>query len=513
MRKFFLSVLCLGLMVTSCNKNDDSPVIEEEVVEEPVVETKLLADYPTQDFMWQAMNAFYFWQGDVADLADDRFDTLDSYVDFLSSEEDPAAFFYKICDRHVRVVGEQNAVDRFSVAVENYKDLVNSLQGVSKSNGLEFQLYAFRDSNDIYGVVTYIAANSNASTKNIKRGDIFIGVGGSTLNRDNYIDLLFGSNDDYTLNMATITDEGITGNTIEVSLTKQENFSENPILISKVINQNGIKTGYLMYNGFLAAFDEQLNSVFANFKSEGISELILDFRYNGGGRVSSAVQIASSVYGTNTEDLFLKARYNDKIQSTFDPGDGETNFSSTTIAGTAINALNLQRVHVITTNATASASELVINGLVPYVNVVQIGETTRGKNEFSITFVDDIENSFFYDEEREGNINPNNQWGIQPLLGRNENADGFSDYTSGLVPNFPLEEDIANMGVLGDSSEPLLALALNSISGTTAKFSSRPPMTAESIMNSSQFKKTDNLSLMDGLIKMDFRRLSKQPVE
>ncbi len=513
MKKFFLSLLCLGVIVQSCNKNDDSPIIEEEVIETPVEETKLRADYPAQDFMWQAMNSFYFWQADVADLDDDRFDTLNSYVEFLASETDPGTFFYNICNNHVRVVGEQNAVDRFSVAVENYEDLVNSLQGVSKSNGLEFQLYAFSGNNNIYGVVTYIAPNSDASGEDIQRGDAFTGVNGTTLTRDNYINLLFGANDTYTLNMADIANNSVTDNGEEISLTKIENFSENPILVSKTIEQNGIKVGYLMYNGFLAAFDNQLNAAFGEFKADGVTELILDFRYNGGGRVSTAVQIASSVYGTNTNDLFLKARYNDKIQSTFDPGDGETNFSSTTLSGAAINALNLNRVYVITTNATASASELVINGLEPYVDVIQVGETTRGKNEFSITFVDDIENSYFYDEDREGNINPDNQWGIQPLLGRNENADGFSDYTSGLLPDFTIEEDISNLGVLGDPNEPLLAVALNSITGQTAKFNLQPAMSAESFIGSYRFKPTDNLAVMDGLLKMDIDKMNKKSFE
>lgn len=506
MKKFFLSLLCLGLIVLSCDKNDDAPIVDNTIVE-PIKETKVLEDYQAQDFMWTAMNAFYFWQSDVADLDDDRFDTLDSYIEFLDSEEDPEVFFYSICNQHVRVNGEQNAVDRFSVAVENYKDLVNSLQGVSKSNGLEFQLYAFENSNDIYGLVTYIAANSDASTEDISRGDVFIGVNGTTLNRTNYIDLLFGENDTYILNMAEISNSAVSDTGKEVSLTKVENFQENPILVSKVIDENGIKIGYIMYNGFLAAFDEELNSVFANFKAEGVTELVLDLRYNGGGRVSSAVQIASAIYGTNTDELFLKARYNEKIQSTFDPGDGETNFSSTTIGGSVINTLNLKRLHVITTNATASASELVINGLAPYIEVIQVGEKTRGKNEFSITFVDDIENSFFYDEDREGNINPNNPWGIQPLLGRNENADGFSDYTLGLTPNLPLEEDLSNLGVLGEPSEPLLALAINNISGESAKLNLQPLMTADMFMGSYQFKATNNLALMDGLIKIDFTKM------
>src|SRR6056297_2858997 len=503
MKKYVFAFLGIALVFNSCNKNDDGPVVDNTLEEEQVQPTNTVADFPSQNFMWQAMNAFYFWQEDVTDLADDRFDSEASYADFLANEEDPGAFFYQICNNHIRLTGEDIAVDRFSVAVENYKDLVNSLQGVSRSNGVEFQLYLFNGSEDVYGVVTYIANDSDASSKDIRRGDIFVGVNGQTLNLDNYIDLLFGDDDSYTLVMAKIENGAINENGKEVALTKVVNFAENPILISKVIEQQGIKIGYLMYNGFLASYDEELNAVFGTFKSEGITELILDFRYNGGGRVSTAVQIASAVYGTNSNDLFIKARYNSKIQAGLTAAQVETNFSNSTLEGTPINSLNLQRVHIITTDATASASELVINGLAPYVDVVQIGSTTSRKNEFSITFVDDEENSFFYDEDREGNINPNNQWGIQPLLGRNENADGFSDFTSGLVPRFELEEDITNLGTLGEPTEPLLALTLSQITGESAKFNVTPGMVASSFATSYQFKANNNLSLMDGLVKMD----------
>lgn len=511
MKKYVYVFIGLILACFSCNKNDDNPVVEEEVIEEEQVQpTNEIADFPSQNFMWQAMNAFYFWQEDVADLADDRFDSEEDYAQFLSAEENPEAFFYQICNNHIRLVGEETAIDRFSGAVENYKDLVNSLQGVSRSNGVEFQLYLFSNSDDIYGVVTYIANDSDASSKDIRRGDIFVGVNGQTLNRTNYIDLLFGEDDSYSLVMANVENGSITENGKEVALTKVVNFAENPILISKVIEQQGIKVGYIMYNGFLAAYDEELNAVFGTFKSEGITELVLDFRYNGGGRVSTAVQIASSIYGPNTDDLFIKARYNSKIQSSLTAAQVETNFSNSTLGGTPLNSLNLNRVHVITTGATASASELVINGLAPYVDVVQIGETTSGKNEFSITFVDDEENSFFYDEERESNINPNNQWGIQPLLGRNENANGFSDFTSGLVPRFELSEDIVNLGTLGDPSEPLLALTLSKITGASAKFNVVPTMVAPTFVTSYQFKGNNNLSLMDGLVKINLDRTGEK---
>ena len=501
MKKYLLLMVAFSLVFTACKKNDDD--VTPEPPEEQQEEVKLVADYPVQDFMWQAMNAFYFWQADVADLVDTKDDVAADYAEFLSSKADPADFFYNICYQHENIVGENAAIDRFSFHSENFKDLVQQFQGVSKSDGVEFGLSLFggEGSRAIFGFVRYIVPGSDADGKDIQRGDIFTGVNGTDLNLDNYIDLLFGDLDTYTLNFADLENNTITPNGRELSLTKEEGFAENPILVASVIEEGANKIGYLMYNSFVANFDEQLNEAFGTFKTAGVNELILDFRYNGGGRVSSAVQIASSVYGTKTDELFLKARYNDKIQSTFNPGDGENNFNATTIAGTPINALDLSRVYVIATNSTASASELVINGLAPYVDVIQVGTTTVGKNEFSVTFVDDRENNFFYNPDREANINPDNQWAIQPLLGRNENADGFSDYTAGLNPDHELREDIANLGVLGDRSDPLLNLTLNLISGESSKTNFEPIYPVNLISSSAVFKATNNMMLMDGLIK------------
>ncbi len=493
----------MGFVFTSCSSNDD--LVETPTDDALLPDTnaiKSVADYPVQNFMWQAMNAFYFWQADVADLADSKTDVEADYAEFLASESDPADFFYKICYQHQNIVGDAAAIDRFSFLSENYKDLVQRFQGVSKSDGVEFGLSRYGDATGVFGYVRYIVPGSDADGKDIKRGDIFIGVNGTDLTLGNYADLLFGDLDTYSLNFASLQNNTISPTGRVLSLTKQEGLSENPILIKQVIEQNGLKIGYLMYNSFVAAYDEQLNDAFGEFKAAGIDELILDFRYNGGGRVSSAVQIASSVYGANTNEVFLKARYNTKIQSTFSAGDGERNFIATTIGGSPINELNLTRVFIIATSSTASASELVMNGLEPYIDVVHIGTTTVGKNEFSVTFVDDRENNFFYDEDREANINPNNQWAIQPLLGRNENADGFSNYTGGLAPNKELREDVGRLGNLGNpSTEPLLALALTEIIGTSSKFSSEPIFPVDLISSSAVMKATNNMMLMDGLIK------------
>lgn len=502
MKKYFLYLLILGLYLTGCNKNDD-PIIdpEPEVQQE---EPKTVADYPVQDFMWQTMNAFYFWQADVPNLADSKFTGPEdqTYVQFLGSKDNPEDFFYSICNNHEYVVGEATAVDRFSITVENYKDLVQRLSGISKSNGLEYGLGIYGDGNDVFGFVQYVAENSDASQKAIKRGDFFIGVDGQDLNLDNYLDLLFGDNDTYTLNMATVANNTIAPNNVEVTLTKQVEFAENPILISKILEVNGQKIGYLMYNSFLAEYDDQLNEKFGEFSSVGINDLILDFRYNGGGRVSSAIQIASSVYGLNTDELFLRARYNPKLQAQLSEDFLTEYFVDQTYdSGTPLNALGLNRVFIIATDRTASASELVMNGLVPYVDVIHVGTRTVGKNEFSNTFVDDPDNGNFYDPNRETFINPDNQWAIQPLLGRNENADGFSDYTSGLIPDYELDEDITNLGVLGETSDPLLQKTLDVIAGATGKHNFETIWPARYIGDSKMFNANNGKMLMDGLLK------------
>ncbi|GGW40566.1 S41 family peptidase [Arenibacter certesii] len=478
MRNFF--ALLLVTTVLSCTDKDDDAFIYPK-------------DSEVQNFMWQGLNQWYFWQADAPNLGDSRFATNEEYVDYLEQYTDPEEFFFQTCYRHIKIVGEANAIDRFSFLEEDYRVLVNSLNGISKSNGMEFGLARFKGSPDIFGYVRYIIPNSDAASKDISRGEIFNRVNGTKLTDSNYVNLLFGNNDTYTLGMADINGNVITDSNRKVTLTKREGLVENPILVAKTVEVKGTKIAYLMYNGFTAGFNEELNTVFAQFKSEGVTELVLDFRYNPGGSVNSARLLASMVYGTNTNEIFIRQRWNDKKQATY---SSEDHFASKTDKGSAINSLNLNQVYVLATRSSASASELVMNGLAPYVDVIHIGERTRGKNEFSVTMVDDIANDYIYSPARENKINPNHKWAMQPLMGRNENAVGFSDYTTGLAPNIEISEDLSNLGVLGDPNETLFSRAIQEITGTTAKRDYTSPMTVEEISNSKLFTPTkDNMYL------------------
>ncbi len=496
MKKYLLVFLAMGLVLTSCKKNDDG-------LTGPVGPDPTSQDVEVQDFMWSAMNFWYFWQADVPNLSDTKFPNTDvgakAYTEFLASELDPAKFF----DDKLTFTE-----DRFSFYSENYKELTQALAGISKSNGLEFGLVRFSNSNELFGYVRYIIPGSDASMKDINRGDLFTGVNGQTLTLDNYIDLLFGDADTYILNMATIVSSVISPSGQEISLTKQADLMENPIFLDKIFEIQGQKIGYLVYNAFTNEYDEDLNEVFGRFKTGGVTHLVLDLRYNPGGSVNTARLLSSMIYGTNNSDLFLKQRWNAKIQAQLTQDQLVDYFADKTSSGTPLNSLNLTKVFILATGSSASASELVINGLAPYMDVVQIGETTRGKNEFSITMVDDPQSNFgpfIFNPERESSINPKNKWAIQPLVGRNENADGFSNYTDGLAPDFELQEDLENLGTLGDQSEPLLARAIQEIIGVTGKYDFTVHMPANVLTSSKMFAPLKDNMVLDKPLNISFQ--------
>ncbi len=485
MKKYISLVLGLFLFIASCSDDDG---LENPNPNNP---NPTSANVVVQNFMWQSMNLWYFFQETAPNLADDRFATNEEFTAFLEATPNPSDFFFDV------LLSDE---DRFSFLNEDFRVLVNAFAGVSRSNGLEFGLVRFADSDEVFGYVRYIIPNSSAAGQDIARGDIFTEVDGTIITVDNFRDLLFGDNDTYTLTLADIENNVVTENGRTVTLTKEEGLIENPVFIGNTINVGGQNIGYLMYNSFVSNFDEQLNDAFGQFVADGVTDLVLDLRYNSGGSVNSSRLLASMIAGTNTNDLYIRQRWNSKIQPQLSEAQLNDFFANQTGEGSPINTLNLNRVFILTTNGTASSSELVINGLAPYLNVIQIGETTSGKNEFSITLVDDAANDFVYNASRENQINPDNIWALQPLVGRNENADGFFEYTDGLAPNIVFEEDFGNLGVLGNPNEPFLARALQEITGTIAAktaFSSRQPLQLEKVGNSKMFTPLNDKMYLD----------------
>lgn len=426
-------ILLITVLVTvSCFKDNDD---------------NFASNASIKNFVYRGMNAFYLYKPNVDVLENDRFTTIDELEEFHSIYDTPEEFFESL-------VFDRPLTDRFSIIVQDYIALEQQFAGTTLNNGMKFALVGENGSAaNVWGYVRYVLPNSSASQQGVQRGMIFNQVDGIQLTRQNARTLLTPVS--YTINLADLNAGVATANGQSITLTKTS-ITENPVFRTTIIDQGAQKIGYLMYNSFTANFDEQLNNAFGDFQSAGVTHLVLDLRYNGGGSVNTSILLGSLISGQPATDVFSTEEWNPDVQTFFENNQPErliNFFKTTTNSGSTLNTLGLSKVHVITTGSSASASELVIAALEPYVNVIQVGDDTAGKFQASTTLYDST------DFGRSG-ANPAHRYALQPLVLKSINSAGFTDYFNGLVPDIPLTEDFSNLGILGDVNEPLLAACL-----------------------------------------------------
>ena len=474
--KLILILTISSVWLNGCG-NDDGLIISEPLENE------------VNEFVWSAMNIFYYWQSDVPNLSDSKNDfTLNS---FLNTYSTPEALFDDLLHED----------DRFSWIVDDFEELEASFQGVSKSFGYDLGLVRVSsDSDDLMAYIKYVVPGSPAENAGLKRGDIFTIVNGTQLTISNYISTLFQSTS-YTLTLANIQDNTISQTDQEVSLTAVE-LTENPIFISDVIEVEGVKVGYLVYNQFINnnTYHEELNDAMGMFNSAGISDVVLDLRYNGGGSLLTSRILASMLYGNaSSSDILGSIIYNDKLAEfntdlsfltsvpVFDSEGVQT-------SSMPMNRLNLNRIFILTSRSSASASEFIIAGLQPYMDVTLIGTTTVGKNVGSVTLYDSD------DYLKSGSLDPDHKYAIQPIISQLANSVGFTDYIDGFDPNIEVNEVdfLEDLKPLGDPLEPLLAEALGVITGT-ARLANAPDTGMEVV--SITPKRTETILLDDGNVQ------------
>lgn len=438
--------------------------VNDATVEGKATISSLSAYKYVDDWIFEQMNIYYLWN-----------DKLPKSPDFSLK---PDKFFESLLNKYNANTNPQG--DRFSWIQEDYVELLGSLSGVSSDEiGFEYIFVATnQERTQYYALVTYPKKGADAYSKGIDRGRFVIAVNGKDITRNNYRTVFSGTGSK-TLSMADFKYNEDNGNyqlsrTEDVTIQMEKDFAETPVYMDSVYTINDKKIGYMVYNFFAADkgdnsndYDRLLMNTLSNIKAKGATEMILDLRYNGGGRVSTALALASAlVKDRSTDNILVTAQYNDLVHAALKKEEGadyNKDYFVDKVQGTNIEvpALNLPRLYVLVTGGSASASELIINGLKPYMDVTLIGEKTYGKNVGSISI---------YEKD-----DPKNKWGMQPIIVRYANSMGESDFTAGFTPNFEVDEFEAldlRLVEFGNTEDPLLSKAIEQITGSVPTRSS-----------------------------------------
>lgn len=419
-------------------------------------------------FVYDGMSLYYLWSNEVINKKP------------TANDSNPEEYFYKI-------LNNTDTQHGWSWITDDVESLMAGFEGES-TDAFGFQpqaLYYESNSDRIVGFVRYVYPNTPAEKAGIKRGDVITHANGNLLTVSNYT-IMYGANAKTTF---TVLDQNF-ANPRDVEITPAK-ISTDPVLYSNIYEGegfNGRKVGYLFYTNFYENYNESLFRAFSEFKSAGITDLVLDLRYNPGGGILAATYLASliaPIEAVQKKEPFTIMSYNNYVNAAYDEnkwdrkdylGDYNTTKYSNPINANVNNGnLNL---YIITTSSSASASELLTFCLKPFMQVEQIGEKTSGKYTASWTI--HAFNNYngrvqrIYQEASLSDSDKRNlrNWAMQPIVGRYTDKDN-KDFiaTNGLIPNHPISEtnvnerNTAKWKPIGDTDDYLFAKAISLITG------------------------------------------------
>jgi carboxyl-terminal processing protease len=384
-------------------------------------------------WIYDEMSFFYYWNESLPNQAP-------------AGDEEPETYFNSLL----------YASDKFSYISDDAESIKEEISGTIFAMGFSPSFGVFTNSRNIFAVVEYVYPNSPAAIAGLKRGDIILKINGEDLNNNNFQNL--NSNKGFTVTLGSYTGTSIR-QTNSVITIGTGIIDLDPVIHYEVKEIDGISIGYLVYIDFISGENDKwlksLETALLDMQQKNIREMVLDLRYNPGGEVDVATYLASALApasAVNQKEILVNFQYNDALQKFFTDRQGANSPNlSARFSNQGVN-LNLDNLYVLTTGGTASASELVINGLRPYMNVVMIGEPTFGK--FYGSFV-------LFDQ----NDPPKHNWAIAPVVLKYANADGVTDFVNGLFPDIFILDNLLAAKPFGDLSDPMLAAALNIIAG------------------------------------------------
>ena len=327
----------------SCSVSFDNFKISSPLNPSPATDFPEYSVKEQNEFIYKVMTASYFWYDQVPAVDLDLYTSPQTLLDDLM----------------------YNQIDRWSYMIsrEEYESYFEDGTYIGIGYGSKYDL-----NNDLR--VKYVFKDSPADLAGMQRGDQILEINGKTIeqiNGDDLWDTIMGADQEgIEMHLKLKKSDG----QIKTLQMQKSVVTINTVMHHAVIEIDQKKIGHLVFNKFLAPSQDELDTVFADFKNKGINELILDLRYNGGGRLSIANHLSSLIGGRYIKDkVFSKNIHNQNYQD----WNYTYNFKEPD------NAVSLERVVIITTSSTASASETVINGLKPFVDVILIGTATTGK--------------------------------------------------------------------------------------------------------------------------------------
>lgn len=292
--------------------------------------------------------------------------------------------------------------------------------------------------------LSQVFPESPAAEAALQRGESIVAINGRTvaaLMADGQLDAALGpSQEGYGIDIQV---RGADAVLREARMVKRP-VTIPTVSVLNVYEVDGRRVGYLFFRNFVRPSVAALDEAFAALRGEGVTELVLDLRYNGGGLVSVAQHLASLLGGTRTEGQVLAEYFHNSRNASrnellrFEPRDL---------------ALSLERVVVVTTRSSASASELIVNALRPFLPVVTVGTATYGKpvGQYGINFCEKV---------------------LYPVAFTLRNALGQGDYFDGIAADCPADDDLSRQ--LGDPEEASLREALTVVRTGTCS----PPLPA-----------------------------------
>ena len=441
MKRSIFSLLCILLLASACNK---LPIDEERAVE-----------YYSNTFAYNIMNTFYLWKDEPATARE--ITDWDTYADAIEK--------VKAC---------RYSADRWTELYDDYTPFEEYIDLSGLTYGMDLSVYYYDSQKiQIVAVVRFTYADSPARKAGLKRGDIILSVNGETMNKENFSRILNQLYTDTSIQLAL--DDG---RTIRMDAA---DMYENSVHTALTFEKDGVKYGYLHFTSFTLDACKDLETAFAQFKADGIRELILDLRYNTGGYVITSTALASMIAPPEVvarKEIFNIDVYNDILSD----GDEDITYFTPEISYTSkrtgqqmtVKPLEvnpgIEHLWVLITGESASASEALICGLKPYMDVTLVGERTSGKfcggNLIkAVDWYNSMEkNKGFKDLDYDAARKAVPLWGIYVITSRYSDCNGVTLSMPDGIPADVDGQDKPYDGIsLGDPAESLLATALGAV--------------------------------------------------